>query len=181
MEITQTQFYTWKKACSIQLSYFLPSLNISVEHQEGREQHFSNKRALFSATWRRASHLPGTEPRMPELPSTLQLLVGYFRWKLVRRFIKPIQLRVSLLNQSWPEMQLEFDIFPYLVHKFIMKNTAALSCSNIVLQKKNSSVRRNSLCLDNYKGQYGRAKSGKGNWVQTKKINTIKLNSIPWK
>lgn len=43
---------------------------------------------------------------------------------------------LSLLNHSWPEMQLGFDIFPYLVHKFIMKNTAALSCSNIVLQKK---------------------------------------------
>lgn len=38
-----------------------------------------------------------------------------------------------------------------------MKNTAALSCSNIVLQKKNSSVQSNSLSLDNYKGQYGRA------------------------
>lgn len=62
-----------------------------------------------------------------------------------------------------PEMQLGFDMFPYLVHKFIMKNTAALSCSHIVLQKKNSSVQSNSLSLDNYKGQYGRAKSGKGN------------------
>lgn len=78
-------------------------------------------------------------------------------------------------------MQLEFDIFPYLVHKFIMKNTAAPSCSNIVLQKKNSSVQSNSLSSDNYKGQNGWAKSGKGNWVQTKKINTIKLNGIPWK
>lgn len=60
----------------------------------------------------------------------------YLWWKLLSRFIKPIQLCISLINQSWPEMQLEFDIFPYLVHKFIMKNTAALSCSNIVLQKK---------------------------------------------
>lgn len=33
-------------------------------------------------------------------------------------------------------MQLGFDVFPYLVHKFIMKNAAALSCSHIVLQKK---------------------------------------------
>lgn len=63
-----------------------------------------------------------------------------------------------------------------------MKNTAALSCSNIVLQKKNSSVQSNSLSLDNYKGQYGRAEWKKElSADKKKKFNTIKLNSIPWK
>lgn len=62
-----------------------------------------------------------------------------------------------------------------------MKNTAALSCSNIVLQKKNSSVQSNSLSLDNYKGQYGRAEWKRELSADKKKINTIKLNSIPWK
>lgn len=56
-----------------------------------------------------------------------------------------------------------------------MKNTAALSCSNIVLQKKNSSVQSNSLSLDNYKGQYGRAE-WKRNWVQTKKKKKNQYN-----
>lgn len=39
----------------------------------------------------------------------------------------------------------------FLVHKFIMKNTAMLLCSNIVLQegKKNSSVQNNSPGSDN--------------------------------
>lgn len=63
-----------------------------------------------------------------------------------------------------------------------MKNTAALSCSNIVLQKKTVLFKVIhypwTITRDNMVGQ-----SGKGNWVQTKKkkINTIKLNSIPWK
>lgn len=88
---------------------------------------------------------------------------------------------MSLCNKlTWDAIRI-WRGFPYLVHKFIMKNTAALSCSNIVLQKKNSSVWSNSLSLDNYKGQYGGAESGKGNWVQTreKKFHTIKLTNIP--
>lgn len=78
-------------------------------------------------------------------------------------------------------MQLEFDIFPYLVHKFIMKNTAALSCSNIVLQKKTVLFK----VIHYAQTLQGTIWSGK-EWkrelsADKKKINTIKLNSIPWK
>ena len=37
-------------------------------------------------------------------------------------------------HQSCPLIQLKFDFFS-LVHKFIMKNTAVLLCSNIILQQ----------------------------------------------
>lgn len=78
-------------------------------------------------------------------------------------------------------MQLEFDIFPYLVHKFIMKNTAALSCSNIVLQKKTVLFK-----VTHYAQTLQGTKWLGREWkrelsADKKKINTIKLNSIPWK
>lgn len=69
----------------------------------------------------------------------------------------------------------------FLVHKFIMKNTAVLLCSNIVLQeggKKNSSVQNNSPGSDGNKEQHeAEIWEGELNWVQTN--HTIKLNSIP--
>lgn len=63
-----------------------------------------------------------------------------------------------LLNKQHqlPTDTIKIWLSQFLVRKFIMKNTAVLLCSNIVLQEgeKNSSVQNNSPGSDNNKEQH---------------------------